>query len=116
MNCELDSAAPWDEKLCVGDWEGTCSLTVAAKCEPFWIASGQLRAIRLLCGRQFRRLSLRNCGLDGRQFEFRQEQEILLFFLYKNVQTGPENYPASCTMGTGARRPRPAADIGYCPG
>ena len=78
------------------DWEGTCSLTVATKCEPFWIRSGQLRATRLL---------------GGRQFEFRQEQEILLFLLYKNVQTGPEDYPVSFTVGTGARRPGPAADI-----
>ena len=49
--------------------------------------------------------------LGGRQFEFRQEQEILLFLLYKNVQTGPEDYPVSFTVGTGARRPGPAADI-----
>jgi hypothetical protein len=44
------------------------------------------------------------------EFEFRQEQAILLFLLYQIVQTGPEDYPVSCTMGAGARRPGPAAD------
>lgn len=98
MNCERDSPPAWDEKLCVMGWEGTGGLTVAAKCEPFWIPSGRPAQSCQAAGRSaFPSLIVNELRAGRSEFEFRQEQEIILFLLYKKSR--PALRTVQCVPG-----------------